>query len=189
MALSQKVEDEYYTYADFLEWDEDFRAELLDGEIVMMAPPTTKHQIISGELFFKIRSYLEGKSCKVFAAPFGVRLFPKKDKSDDTVFQPDIVVLCDPEKIDEHGCNGAPDLVIEIISPSTAKYDRIYKLRKYQEAGVREYWILDPETESLQVYILENGRYMASAYDETEKVPIAVLKDCEIDLSAIFVEY
>ena len=188
MALPQKTEDEYCTYADLLEWDENFRAELLDGEIVKMAPLTSRHQMVSGELFFRIRAYLEGKTCKVFAAPFAVRLFPKRDNSDDTVFQPDLVVVCDPKKLDEHGCNGALDLVIEIISPSTAKYDRIYKLRKYQQAGIREYWIVDPETKSLHVYILENGRYVASAYDETDKVPISVLKDCEIDLQAVFTE-
>ena len=186
MSLPQRVEDEYYTFADYLEWDEDFRAELLDGEIFMMAPPTSTHQMVSGELFFKIRSYLEGKTCKVFAAPFGVRLFPKKDNSDDTVFQPDIVLVCDPQKIDERGCNGAPDLVIEILSPSTASYDCIYKFRKYLQAGVREYWIVDPETKLLQVFVLENGRYVASAYDETEKAPVSVLKDCEIDLQAVF---
>ncbi|MCL2833183.1 MAG: Uma2 family endonuclease [Treponema sp.] len=186
MALPIKVEDEYYTYADFLEWDEDFRAELLDGEILMMAPPLTNHQDISGELFFQIRSFLENKKCKVYASPFGVRLFPKKDKSDDTVFLPDIVVVCDSNKLDDYGCNGAPDLVIEIISPSTARYDRIYKLRKYQKAGVREYWIVDPILKSVEVYILENNRYVVSSYDETEKIPVTVLKGCTVDLAAVF---
>jgi Uma2 family endonuclease len=154
----------------------------------MMAPPLDRHQQISMELCFQIRSYLEGKTCKVFAAPYGVRLFPKKDNSDDTVFLPDIVVICDEEKRDERGCNGPPDMIIEIISPSTAKYDRIYKLRKYEKAGVREYWIVDPETKSVQVFILKDGQYVASGYDETEKALVAVLKDCEIDLQAVFAE-
>jgi len=189
MALLKEVAPKYNnTYADFLEWDEDFRAELHDGEVVIMAPPVTKHQQVIGELFFQIRSYLDGKSCKVFPAPFGVRLFPKKDRSDDTVFEPDIVVICDQEKIDEHGCNGAPDFVAEIISPSTAKYDRVYKLRKYEKAGVREYWIVDPETKSVQVFTLDNGRFLASGYDETEKAPVSVLDGCEIDLQAVFAE-
>ena len=188
MALPQRKEVEYYTYADFLEWDEDFRAELFDGEIIMMAPPLLVHQGILTELLFQIQSYLKGKKCKVFPAPFGVRLFPEKDKRDDTVFQPDIVVICDPTKLDDHGCNGPPDLVIEILSPSTAKYDRIYKLRKYQKAGVREYWIVDPETKSVQVCVLDNGRYVTSAYDENEKAPISVLQDCEIDLASVFTE-
>jgi len=189
MALLKETEPKYNnTYMDFLDWDEDFRAELHDGEIVIMAPPVTKHQQVIGELFFQIRSYLEGKSCKVFPAPFGVRLFPKKDRSDDTVFEPDIVVVCDLAKLDKHGCNGAPDFVIEVISLSTAKYDRVYKLRKYEKAGVREYWIVDPETKSVQVFTLENGRFLASGYDETEKAPVSIFDGCEIDLQAVFAD-
>ena len=188
MVLPQLKEEVYYTYADLLELEEDFRAELHDGELVMMSPPVTNHQRVSGELFFQIRSYLEGKACSVFAAPFGVRLFPKKDRSDDTVFEPDIVVICDPKKLDEKGCNGAPDLVIEIISPSTARYDRVYKFRKYQKAGVREYWIVDPEKMFVQVCILDNNRYVVSMYDETDKVQVSVLEGCEIDLKTVFTE-
>jgi len=188
MALPQFKEEEHYSYSDYLGWDENVRAELYDGEIVMMAPPATRHQRASGELFFQIRTYLEGKTCKIFAAPFAVRLFPEKDDSDTTVFEPDIVVVCDSEKLDDKGCNGAPDLVIEIISPSTAKYDRIYKFRKYQLAGVKEYWIVDPETKTVQVCLLENGRYVVSMFDETEKTPVSVLEGCEIDLSGVFAE-
>jgi Uma2 family endonuclease len=136
----------------------------------------------------KISNYLEGKPCKVYAAPFAVRLFPQKDQSDDTVLEPDIVVVCDPAKLDERGCNGPPDFVAEIISPSTAKYDRITKFRKYQIAGVREYWIVDPDTKTVQVCILENGRYVISMYDETETAPVTVLPGCVIDLAAVFAE-
>ena len=188
MGLVKERAPAYYTYTDFVEWDEDVRSELFDGEVVMMATPSSKHQRVSGELFFQIRSYLEGKTCRVFAAPFSVRLFPKKDNSDDTVFEPDIVVVCDPEKLDDKGCNGAPDLVIEITSPSTARYDRILKFRKYQNAGVREYWIADPEIKSVQACILENGRYVVYVYDETEKAPVSVLQNCEIDLQKVFAE-
>jgi len=188
MALSQSKKEEYYTYADYLGWDENFRAELHDGELVMMSPPLRVHQGIVTQLVYQLESYLKGKKCKVYPAPFAVRLFPEKDDSDTMVFEPDIVVVCDSEKLDAKGCNGPPDLVIEIISPSTAKYDRIYKFRKYQKAGVREYWIVDPETKSAQVCILENGRYVVSAYDETEKVPVFVLDGCEIDLPEVFAE-
>jgi len=188
MALPQLKEEEYYTYADLREWDEDVRAELHDGEVVMMAPPLRVHQGIVTKLVIQIGNYLEGKECKVYPAPFGVRLFPEKDDSDTTVFEPDIVVVCDPEKLDDRGCKGPPDLVIEITSPSTARYDRIYKLRKYQKAGVKEYWIVDPETKSVQVCVLENGRYVISGYDETEKAPISVLEGCEIDLKSAFTE-
>ena len=189
MALPQLKEEEIYTYADLLKWDEDVRAELHDGAFVMMPPPTTKHQGIITELVYQLHGYSKGKKCKVFAAPLGVRLFPKMDRSDDTVFEPDIVVVCDIEKLDERGCNGAPDLAIEIISPSSVKYDRVYKFRKYQKAGVMEYWIVDPETNTVQVCILENDRYLVSVYDECDKVPVSVLEGCEIDLSDVFGVY
>jgi len=188
MALPQLKAQESFSYADLLEWDDSIRAELYDGEAVIMPPPITKHQYASGELFYQIRRFLEGKTSRIFAAPFGVRLFPKEDRSDNTFFEPDIVVICDPEKIDKKGCNGAPDLVIEVTSPSTAGYDRIYKFRKYQKAGVREYWIVDSETKSVQVCILENDRYVMSVYDETDKAPVSVLEGCEVDLKAVFAE-
>ena len=184
MALPKK--DEHYTYADFLEWDENVRAELYNGEIFIMSPPLRVHQGIVTQLIFQLESFLKGKKCKVYPAPFAVRLFPNKDRSDDTVLLPDIVVVCDSEKLDDKGCNGAPDLIIEIISPSTAKYDRVYKFRKYQNAGVKEYWIVDPETRSVQVCVLENNRYVVSIYDETEKIPVYVLKKCIIDLEGLF---
>jgi Uma2 family endonuclease len=190
-------ENPYYTYADFLEWDEDFRAEIIDGEIVMMSPPFRLHQGVSGNLFLKLRNFLEGKPCKVYAAPFGVRLFPKTDNSDDTVVEPDIVVICDPKKLDERGCNGAPDLVVEILSPSTARYDRIVKFRKYQKAGVREYWIVDPDEKTLQVCLLasqpgpkgfEKDGYLVTMYAETDTAPVSVLPGCTIPLPDLFAE-
>jgi Uma2 family endonuclease len=184
--MTSALEVENFTYADFLEWDEGTLAELLDGENVMMAPPLRRHQGVLTELLNQIRNFLKGKKCKVYPAPFSVRLFPKKDKSDNTVFLPDIVVVCDPAKLDDKGCNGAPDLVIEILSPSTAKYDKITKFRKYQTAGVKEYRIVDPDLKNVQVCILENGRYVVTMYDDTEKAPIGVLQGCEIDLPAVF---
>ena len=188
MALPQLREEEYYTYTDLLEWDEDVRAELHDGGVVMMAPPLRVHQEVIAQLLVQIGNYVKGKKCKVYPAPFGVRLFPKKDKSDNTVFEPDIVVVCDSEKLDDRGCNGPPDLVIEVVSPSTAKYDRVYKFRKYQKAGVKEYWIVDPDEKSVQVCVLENGNYVMSVYDETETAPVLALKGCEIDLKTVFTE-
>jgi Uma2 family endonuclease len=181
-------EETYYTYADYLEWDEGVRCEIIDGEALMMAPLSRMHQGISGELFFKIKSFLVGKPCKVYPAPFAVRLNPKEDNRDDTVLEPDITVICDPSKLDDRGCNGAPDLVVEILSPSTARHDRIVKFRKYQAAGVREYWIVDPDTKSVQVFILNDGQYIASTYDDTDTAPISVLPGCEIKLADVFAE-
>ncbi|GHV91414.1 hypothetical protein AGMMS50268_19170 [Spirochaetia bacterium] len=186
--MSQAYEKSYYTYADFLEWDESERCELVDGEIVMLGAPTSDHQHLVMELAYQIRRFLEGKSCQVFPAPFDVRLHPAEDDSDDTVFEPDIVVICDPSKIEKRGCKGAPDLIIEIMSPSSARYDRVVKFRRYQQAGVREYWIADPETKSVQACILENGHYTVTMYDDTNTAPVSVLPGCTIDLTTVFAE-
>jgi Uma2 family endonuclease len=177
-------EQPYYTYADYLEWDEGERYEIIDGEAYMMAPPSRFHQEISGNLYYALRSFLEGKTCKAYTAPFSVRLFPAADKSDDTVVEPDIAVVCDSAKLDDRGCNGPPDMVIEILSSSTARYDRIVKFNKYREAGVREYWIVDPEEKVVSAYVLQDGQYTAANYDET--APVTVLPGCEIDLKTIF---
>jgi Uma2 family endonuclease len=177
---------DYYTYADVLEWDEDVRAEIIDGEIYMMAPPLTIHQGILMELAGQLRDFLKGKPCKVYPAPFGVRLFPREDKSDDTFVEPDIVVVCDRSKIDKRGCNGAPDLIIEILSPSNSRNDKLLKFHKYLEAGVREYWIVDPEEKMAQTHILDSGHYITNIYDEKSAVPVSVLPGCVIELAAVF---
>jgi Uma2 family endonuclease len=184
----EKSSDFSYTYADYLNWDEDVRVEIIDGEAVMMAPPLRRHQGISRNLLIKIGNFLEGKPCKVYAAPFGVRLFPQEDKSDDTVLQPDIVVVCDEAKLDDHGCNGPPDLIIEILSPSTAQKDMLVKFRKYLQAGVREYWIVDGEAKTIHVCVFQDNQYWVSIYDETRIAPVSILPGCEIDLKAVFAE-
>jgi Uma2 family endonuclease len=179
-------ENPRYTYADYLEWDEAERYEIIDGEAYMMATPSRIHQEISMALSAVLYTCLEGKPCKVYAAPFSVRLFPEKDESDDTVVEPDITMICDPSKLDDRGCNGAPDFIVEIISPSTARYDRIVKFNKYREAGVREYWIADPEEKVVSAYVLKNGEYTAVNYDDTAVVPVTILPGCGIDLKTIF---
>jgi Uma2 family endonuclease len=191
-------EKQWYTYADYLEWDESVRAEIIGGTVYMMSPPRTNHQRVAGDFFFRLKGFLEGKKCEVFAAPFGVRLAPKADLSDDVVVEPDITVVCDPSKIDERGCNGAPDFIIEILSPSSKTHDKLLKFNLYLDAGVREYWIADPDEELVQVHILDNGRYITKVYglyvpekEEDRKyvsdtVPVSVLPGCSIDLKEIF---
>jgi Uma2 family endonuclease len=176
----------YYTYADILDWDEDLRAEIIDGDLFMMATPVRVHQGILMELAGQLRDFLMGKPCKVYPAPFGVRLFPQDDQSDNTFVEPDIAVICDSSKLDDRGCNGAPDLIVEILSPSTAGYDRVVKFRKYLEAGVREYWIVSPEEKTVQVQIFDEGRYLTKTYDGTETVPVTVLPGCTITLPPVF---
>lgn len=145
MALPAEKKETIFTYADYLTWDEDERIELIDGEAVMMAPPSTSHQLISGELFRQLANFLEGKKCLAIPAPFAVRLFEREGDTPSnvrTVVEPDISVICDRNKLDAHGCKGAPDMVIEILSPSNRRHDRLVKLDLYQRAGVREYWIV-----------------------------------------------
>ena len=186
MALPQ---EKLYTLADVLNWDEQERIELIDGVPVMMAPPVRIHQEISGELFKQIAIYLEGKKCRVYAAPFAVRLFERQgDHPGDvwTMVEPDISVVCDPGKLDDIGCKGAPDFIIEILSPSTARHDRITKFNLYQRAGVREYWIVDPVEKLVQVFVLEDGRYTYTVFDATkDKLHVSVLRNCVLDLSEV----
>ena len=179
-----------YTFADILAWDENERAEIIDGEAVMMAPPSVGHQRVSREIFYQLTSYLKGKTCEVFAAPFGVRLFEQDGDSPedvDTMVEPDISVICEKSKLDEHGCKGAPDMVVEILSPSTQRHDRFTKFSLYQRAGVREYWIVDPDSGVAQSFILEDGRYSVKEFGAAgDKMKVNVLEDCVIDLSEVF---
>jgi len=187
MSTARKDEG-YYTYADTLEWNENFRAEVIGGEIFMMAPPGTIHQDIIGEFFVFLHGFLKGKTCRAYIAPFGVRLFPKQDLSDDTLVEPDIAVVYDRAKIDKRGCNGAPDMIVEILSPSSARYDQIVKFRLYQKAGVREYWIVDGENRVVHVHTLSDESYVTAVYGEDDKVPVSVLPGCMIPLKEVFTQ-
>ncbi|GHU51465.1 hypothetical protein FACS1894200_11670 [Spirochaetia bacterium] len=175
-----------YTYADYLEWDEGYRAELINGEVFEMGAPTSTHQRISMRLSIKIGTYLEGKRCEVFAAPYSVRLFPEPELGDNTVLEPDLVVICDTSKIDEHGCNGAPDLVIEILSPSNGKKELRFRRNLFLQAGMQEYWLIDPVKKTVKVYLLENGRYDTKTYSGADSVPVSILPLLSIDLKALF---
>ncbi len=181
-----------YTMAEALTWDEQDRIELIDGYPVMMAPPSRMHQKISGELFGQLRDYLKGKKCEVYHAPFAVRPFERdgeRPEAVDMLVEPDISVVCDPSKLDDIGCKGAPDLVMEILSPSTTRHDKFTKFNLYQRAGVREYWIVDPADKSVQVFVLEDGRYSAKDFGVAgDQVKVNVLEDCIIDLSQVFPE-
>lgn len=152
----------HYRYSDYLNWPETTRYELIDGEAYMMAPaPDLAHQDVAGEIFRQIANALDGKPCRPFIAPVDVRL-PKHDESDeliDTVVQPDIFVVCDSNKLDRRGVRGAPDWIIEVLSPSTASRDQIKKRDLYERAGVREYWLVHPADRILTVYSLIDGEY------------------------------
>jgi Uma2 family endonuclease len=180
-----------YTYADYLTWLDGKRRELIDGVIRTMSPaPKIQHQRASGNLLGELRNLIKkGKGkCEIFHAPFDVRL-PKNGEREDnliyTVVQPDICIVCDPSKLDERGCLGAPDFIAEIQSPSTAKYDLNEKFNLYEAVGVREYWVVF-SGEAIQVFLLQpDGKYDEGTLYETGKVPVYVFDGIEIDLNDI----
>lgn len=190
--MALPAEKEFYTLADYLEWEEEEgRYELIDGDAYLMAPPTTQHQKVSGEIFRQLANFLEGKKCEVYAAPFGVRLFEREgDRPEDvdTLVEPDITVVCDKSKLDEYGCRGAPELVMEVLSPSSRKHDRLVKLNLYQRAGVPEYWIVNPEEESVQVFLRDDSGNLRihNEYDRTEIAKVHALDGCFIELCKVF---
>ena len=192
--MALPAEKPRYTFADVLTWDEGERAEIIDGEVILMAPsPSRVHQGISGEICRQLGNYLKGKKCKVYAAPFDVRLFEvdgDRPEDVDTVVEPDITVVCDPAKLDERGCKGAPDMVVEILSPSTQRHDRLVKLGLYQRAGVREYWIVSPEEQTVQVMLLDSGGVLQlhEVYDRDSIAKVNILDGCFIELAKVFAE-
>ena len=183
---------ELYTFADLLSWNEDSRTELLYGTPMLMAPPTRAHQHAVMELSAQLHDYLKGKKCRVYPAPFAVRPFAQAGDSPedtDTMVEPDITLVCDPDKLDDLGCKGAPDLVIEVLSPSTERHDRFVKFNLYERAGVREYWIVNPQSKTAQAFVLEEGRYAARDFGTAEdKMPVSVLTGCLLDLAPVFGE-
>lgn len=154
-----------YTYADYLKWTFEERLELIKGKLFRMSPaPNRVHQELTLRIAGPLYVYLKGKSCKAFTAPFDVRLpmLSKDDKDIITVVQPDLCVICDPYKLDERGCIGSPDIVVEILSPGNNKKDLDYKYRIYEESCVQEYWVVVPQEKTFVQYILKYGRYLPS---------------------------
>lgn len=175
---------EHYTYADYCRWSDDQRWELIDGAAYLMAPaPTAFHQIVAFEVGRQVANALKDKPCTVLLSPIDVRL-PKAGESDDrvdTVVQPDVLVVCDSAKIDQRGVKGAPDWVVEVLSPATASHDQIVKRQIYERAGVPEYWLVHPVDRVLTIYRLENGRYgIPDIRELTGATPIGPLPGIEI---------
>lgn len=184
--------NEKYTYADYLTWPEDERWEIIDGVAYMQAAPTPTHQEILMELARQIANYLTGKPCKVYPAPFCVRLTKDDERKNEgitKVVEPDITVVCDKSKIDEKGCNGAPDMIIEIVSPSSTKRDRFIKFNAYEKAGIKEYWIVEPDVKIVSVFVLQhNGSYgRQNVYSEEDQIQVNLFPNLTIDLKSIFV--
>ncbi len=171
-SMSLPVRDDTpHTYGEYLTWSDEERYELIEGVVYAMTPsPSRTHQRIAGELFRQIADALEEGACEVNIAPLDVRL-PQEAESDDaivTVVQPDVFVVCDPTKLDERGCRGAPDWVMEVISPQSAAHDQIKKLAAYERHGVKEYWLVHPIDRIVFVYCLDGDRYGRPSLHELE---------------------
>lgn len=185
------VEYGYYSYADYLTWQFDEVVELIKGKIFKKAAASPKriHQRVSAKLLTRLYNYLEGKKCQVYDAPFDVR-FPKESKEDHKihdVVQPDICVICDPEKLDDRGCIGAPDLIVEILSLGNSKTELKHKYELYESHGVKEYWVIHPENQDILIYTLINGNYMPSPLlTSGDVVKSVAVEGFELDLEEFF---
>lgn len=163
-------QEKIYTIEDIYNLPKGTRAELIDGQIYYMAPPSTKHQLITGELYAVIRNYLKEKSgsCKAYIAPFAVFL----NENSTNYVEPDISVICNPSKVDNKGCKGAPDWIIEVVSPSSRRMDYSTKLFKYRSADVREYWLVDPDKNRIMVWNFEIDDTEEYTFSDTVKAGI-----------------
>lgn len=176
----------YHTYGEYLTWPEGIQAELIDGIPYIREPPapSRSHQEVAGELYLQLRQALDGRSCRVYIAPFDVRL-PRQGEPDeliDTVVQPDVLIVCDPSKLDERGIRGAPDWVAEVLSPATASHDRMAKLPVYERAGVAEVWLVDLIARSVSIHRLQEGRYgLPTVADLRGRTPLAAVAGVVID--------
>jgi Uma2 family endonuclease len=180
-----------YSYANYLNWLFPERVELIKGKIFKMSPaPSSVHQEVIGNIFLKLGNFLKKQPCKVYVSPFDVR-FPKdsnNDKAIFTVLQPDICVICDRSKIDAHGCIGAPDLVVEVLSPGNSKMELLNKYKVYEEFGVKEYWVVSQSDQNILIYTLnEEGKFQPSKiFTLSEKITSSVLPGFELALDDVF---
>lgn len=189
MVAARKKTPKRFSYADYQGWDDNERYELIDGVVYDMNAPLRIHQKYVVELVRQMSNFFLEKPCEVYVAPFDVRL-PRRSKKDKDIFdvvQPDISIICDQSKLDDKGCVGAPDLVVEVTSPSTAGKDQVKKRALYESNGVREYWLLHPDDRLVFVYLLgKEGYGKPEVYDETMTVKSAIFPELSIDLAALF---
>jgi Uma2 family endonuclease len=191
MALALR-DPQRHTYAEYCSWPDDVRYELIDGQAYAMSPgPNRRHQELVGEVFLQIGNALRDSGCRPYVAPFDVRL-PRGNEADDeidTVVQPDISVICDRAKLDDRGCRGAPDWVIEVLSPSSASHDQILKRALYERHGVREYWLIHPVDLIVTVYRLVDGAYgRPDIFELKDTLPCGILPDVVIDWARVMRE-
>jgi Uma2 family endonuclease len=190
MSSLANLKEYAYTYADYKDWElkPGERFELIDGEAYEMAAPSAYHQSISVELSAQFQVFFRDKPCKVYPAPYDVRLFYAEDDSDDVVVEPDLSVVCGKEKRGKEACHGAPDFVAEILSPGNTVLEMQQKLALYKEAGVREYWILDPLTKTVQVFHFDKQSIMPQTFHEKDKAGVGIFPGLVINLEQVFKE-
>lgn len=190
-SLELDVEHGFYTYANYLTWEFDERVELIKGKIFRMGveAPKRNHQKISLHISSEFCNFLKGKICQVYEAPFDVRLPVKSKRNEDidTLVQPDICVICDPEKLDNAGCIGAPDLIVEILSPGNNRKELRNKYEVYEESGVREYWVIHPDEQTVLFYSLKEGKYQPSRlFTSGDIVESNCIQGFKLDLEEVF---
>ncbi|PYI53047.1 Uma2 family endonuclease [Paenibacillus flagellatus] len=189
--MSMPSDRSRYTYADYLKWGEGERVELIEGYAYAMTPaPSRAHQEVLLALASEFSNFLRGKRCRAYIAPFDVRL-PRGTETDEetlTVVQPDLSVVCDPGKLDDRGCKGAPDLIVEVVSPGSLKLDTTVKRKRYEQAGVREYWVVYPNEKAVLTYFLEeSGRFdEGESYGKEDTIAVRVLDGLSIPLERVF---
>ncbi|MCP4146940.1 MAG: Uma2 family endonuclease [bacterium] len=189
--MPAREQEEHFTYSDYLSRDDDKRREIINGVIYdMAAAPGTKHQLIISELLRLLGNQLENSPCQVITAPFDVRLPRKNEKEEniENVVQPDLSVICDENKLDDNGCLGTPDMIIEVLSPSSYKRDKLEKFYLYENFGVKEYWIVSPDFKIVEIFILgPDGKYgRPGIYSESDVIELKALEGFKIDLSSVF---
>lgn len=188
--VSQLDKKASYTYADYLTWRFEEMVELIKGKLYILSPaPAERHQRLVTNLTIEIGSHFKGKACRVYVAPFDVRLVKTgvDDGDVSTVVQPDICVICNAHKIDEKGCAGAPDLIVEILSPASSKKDLNEKFNLYEENGVQEYWVVFPDSNVINQYVLTDGVYeQVATLDRSDTLRSVIFPDLMIDLRQVF---
>lgn len=192
--INQLDMNKVYSYADYVLWKFQERVELIKGKIFKMSPaPNISHQSVSGNFFGILYNIFQSKQCRLFSAPFDVVLLDKKKSTPEkeifTIVQPDLCIICDEEKLaDGKKCIGAPDLIIEILSPGNTEKEMNIKFDLYEEAGVLEYWMVSPEEKSVLMYVLQNGKYIGlKPFSESQILTSTVFSEIEIDLKKVFV--
>jgi len=190
MSIIRHSSDKKYTYADYLTWTDGERWEIIDGVPYMQSAPTWQHQAISSELMLQFGECLRNKPCRIFSSPFDLRIPELNEEDEETTFvcQPDLIVICDKAGLKGTGYYGTPTLIIEISSPSTARKDKLLKFNKFEKAGVKEYWIIEPDGKFVSVFTLQNNKRYGrpDVYSDEEKISVSALPDLIIDLNPVF---